>query len=97
MLSMRVKKVADSPGLLYRVIEMVMSRLVEVMVTMFPARQNLYMLSRGVGRMVTMVQDWVVAMMKVELLARVVARVVTRAQDCVAAMMNTVQCIVSAR
>ena len=50
MLSMRlkVKKVLDSPGLLYRVIEMVMSRLleVEVMVTMFLARQNLYMLTK---------------------------------------------------
>ena len=50
MLSMRlkVKKVLDSPGLLYRGIEMVMSRLleVEVMVTMFLARQNLYMLTK---------------------------------------------------
>ena len=50
LLSMRlkVKKVLDSPGLLYRVIEMVMSRLleVEVMVTMFLARQNLYMLTK---------------------------------------------------
>ena len=43
-----MKKVLDSPGLLYRVIEMVMSRLleVEVMVTMFLARQNLYMLTK---------------------------------------------------
>ena len=40
LLSMRlkVKKVLDSPGLLYRVIEMVMSRLLEL--------ENLYMLTK---------------------------------------------------